>query len=171
MEDLTNWKNNSDAQFEKNPGAKTESFNDYINTLNKRSQDSSRQIGSLEKNKENTSKLGQKDIENANQEVKKVESNATDDMFLNSATGSSLDGILNKYQKDKKGMYDIYLKIKAESNKVQEQQKKNYEAIMAVKAAYKKAYDEIMGKNKSYMDKIKGGYDKEKVKPKNQEQK
>jgi hypothetical protein len=68
-------------------------------------------------------------------------------------------------------MYDIYLKIKAESNKVQEQQKKNYEAIMAVKAAYKKAYDEIMGKNKSYIDKIKGGYDKEKVKPNKQEQK
>ena len=170
MDDLMNWKNNSNAEFEKNPEAKTDSFNDYISTLNKRSQDSTKQIDSLGKKNEDPSKLGKKDIENANQEVKKVEANVADDMFLNSATGSSIDGILNRYQKDKKDMYDKYLKIKAESNKVQEQQKRNYEAIMAVKAAYKKAYDEIMGKNKSYMDQIKGGFDKEKVMPKKQEQ-
>jgi hypothetical protein len=169
MDDLLNWKKSSDAEFEKNPEAKTDSFNDYINTLNKRSQDSTKQISGLEKKNEDASRLEKKDIENASQEANKIESTVADDMFLCSTTGSSIDGILNKYQKDKKEMYDKYLKIKAESNKVQEQLKKNYEAIMAVKAAYKKAYDEIMGKNKSYMDKIKGGIDKEKVKPQKQD--
>ncbi len=166
MEDLMNWKANSDAEFQKDPEAKTDSFNDYINTLNQRSQDQTKQIDTLGKKNEDPSKLQKTDIEKGTKEADKLANTATDDMFLCSATGNSIDGILNRYQKDKKDMYDKYLKIKAESNKVQEQQKKNYEAIMAVKAAYKKAYDEIMGKHKAYKDQIKGKIDLEKVKPK-----
>jgi len=46
------------------------------------------------------------------------------------------------------------------------QQERNFETITAVKAAYKKAYDDIMKKHKEGIDKIKGGFNKESVKPK-----
>ena len=63
-------------------------------------------------------------------------------------------------------MYDTFLRIKEESNKVLEQQKRNYEAIMAVKEAYRKAYEEIMKKHKEAVDKIKGSIDTEQYKRK-----
>lgn len=165
MEDLKNWKVDSDKEFEKDPEGKSEAFNDYISTLNKKSKESSEQIEKLDSEKDNASKMGKSQIKKANENVENTESEAQDDLMLCDATGSSLDGIINRYKNDKKNMYDKYLQIKKESNRVQEQLQKNYEAIQAIKAAYKKAYDEIMDKHKAYKEQILKGIDKNKYKP------
>ena len=61
---------------------------------------------------------------------------------------------------------DKFLKLKEESNKVHEQQQRNFEALQAVRAAYKKAYDEIMGKYQDSKKKIKEGTSLDSIKPK-----
>ncbi len=166
MEDLNNWKANSDKKFEENPEKNSNAFEKYIDNFNKRSKKNSKKIDKLEKKQGQTATMGKRKLKKANEDADKTEDEAADDLFLCDAAGNSIDGILNKFKKDKKGMYDKYLQIKKESNRVQDQLKKNYEAIQAVKAAYKKAYDEIMGKHKSYKDQILKGYKKDSVKPK-----
>ena len=164
--DLGKWKAENEAGLDSNPEQKSDSFSQYVKDFGKRNESASRKISNLEKKRMSTAKGGKDKLEKANMEIESIENDVKDDLYLNAAADNSIDGILNRYQKDKKGMYDKYLQIKKESNKVLEQQKKNYESIMSVKEAYRKAYEDIKGKHKGAMDKIKGSYDKEGVKPK-----
>jgi hypothetical protein len=164
--DLGKWKNDNENSLEKNPGEKADAFSEYVNNFQKRSESSSKNISDMEKKRSTAIKGGKDKLEKATKDLEKLENDVEDDLYLNSAANSSIDGILNRFQNDKKGMYDKFLKVKAESNKVMNQQERNFEAISAVKAAYKKSYDDIMKKHKEGIDKIKGGFDKESVKPK-----
>jgi hypothetical protein len=164
--DLNKWMKENESNLQKNPDEKADAFSEYVKNFQKRSESSSKNISDMEKNRGTTIKGGKDKLEKANKDLDNIENNVKDDLYLNSAANSSIDGILNRFQNDKKGMYDKFLKVKAESNKVMDQQKRNFEAIAAVKAAYKKAYDDIMNKHKESIDKIKGGFNKESVKPK-----
>ena len=104
---------------------------------------------------ENVKGIGEKSL-------KKIE----DNLMLNETANSSIEGVMNDYKGRKKGLYDLFYKLKEESNKVAEQQKKNYEAIQAVKEEYKKAYEKIIGKFHDDRNKILKGFDFDKVKPK-----
>ena len=88
-----------------------------------------------------------------------------DDALLNESAAASIEGILERYGREKADIYDTFNRIKEESNKVAAQQRRNYEALQAVREAYRKAYEEIMGKHRESMEKIKGGFDRESVKP------
>ncbi|MDY6969749.1 MAG: FecR family protein [Spirochaetota bacterium] len=163
---IKDWKKKKDDEFVQNPGAKGKSFEEFIKEFNKRSSKASQNIDKLEDDKDKAGSIGKKKLESKNKEIDKFQKDVADDLMLNEAANGSLDGILNKFKKDKEGIYNQFLKIKEESNKVLEQQRRNHEAIMAVKEAYQKAYNEIMGKHRNYMNKLKGGFDKEKYKPK-----
>jgi hypothetical protein len=165
-DDLGKWKNENESGLDSNPDGKADDFSLYVKDFQKRSDNASKNIRDLEKKKGTAIKGGKENLEKANKDIELLEGNVEEDMYLNSAANTSIDGILNRYQKDKKGMHDKFLKIKKESNKVMDQQKKNYAAITAVKEAYRKAYDDILKKHKDSIDKIKGSYDKEQVKPK-----
>ena len=164
--DLEEWKAENESQLDNNPEKQSNAFEKYLQTFENRNKNASSDINRLEKNQNAAATGGKEKMEKANAEIEDIHANVEDDMYLNAAANKSIDGILNRFAKDKKDMYDIFLKIKEESNKVLEQQKKNYEAIMAVKEAYKKAYEEIMKKHKDAIDKIKGSIDLEGVKPK-----
>jgi hypothetical protein len=164
--DLGQWKNENESNLDKNPEEKSDAFSQYVQDFQKRSESSSKNISDMEKKRSTAIKGGKDKLEKANKDLESIENDVKDDLYLNSAANSSIDGILNRFQKDKKGMYNKFLKVKEESNKVMDQQKRNFKAIADVKAAYSKAYDDIMKKHKSGIDKIKGGYDKESVKPK-----
>ena len=163
---LKDWKNKKDEELMQNPKSKGEEFSSYINKFNERSSKASDNIDDFDKDQSKAATMGKKRLEKTNIELENLQLDVTDDMILNEATNSSLDGILNKFKKDKGDIYNTFQRIKEESNKVLEQQRKNYEAIEAVRAAYKKAYDEIMKEHQDYMKKLKGGFDKEKYKPK-----
>jgi hypothetical protein len=162
------WKNKKEDEFNKNPEGAADNYKSYMNKLADNSSKSSSDIKGYDKGLENASAGGKKGLEKANSDLKNMEGGIEDEMFLNEAAGSSIDGILTRFQNTKKGIFDNFQQIRAESNRVSEQQRKNYEAIRAVREAYKKAYDEIMKKHKENMDKIKGSFDKEKYKPRMQ---
>ncbi|MFH0977305.1 MAG: FecR family protein [Spirochaetota bacterium] len=164
--ELEKWKNENESALDNNPDAKADDFSLYVKDFQKRSENASKSISDLEKKKGKAVKGTKENLEKANKDIELLEGNVEDDMYLNSAANTSIDGILNRYQKGKKGMYGKYLKVKKESNKVLDQQKRNLKAIASVKEAYRKAYDEIIGKHKESIDKIKGSFDKEQVKPK-----
>lgn len=165
VESLEEWNKETTQEMDKNPEAKSDDFQKYLDILNNRSMSASGEIEKLGSQQESAETGGKESIEKASTKAENVGRNVEDDLYLNEAANNTIDGILNRYQKDKKDMYDKFLKIKQESNKVLEQQKKNYEAIQAIREAYRKAKEEILNKNKGYMDQIKGGYDKSKYKP------
>ena len=164
--ELGQWKNDNENALDRNPEEKSDAFSEYVKNFQQRSDSASKDIKQMEKSKGTAVKGGKDELEKLTEELNRLANDVEDDMYLNSAANSSIDGIINRFKKDKKGMYDKFLKVKMESNKVMDQQKRNFAAIAAVKAAYQKAYDDIMKKHKEGIDKIKGGFDKDAVKPK-----
>ncbi|TAL39599.1 MAG: hypothetical protein EPN93_01250 [Spirochaetes bacterium] len=158
------WKAGRDQEFSKDPKEKSSKFRKYVGTLGDRSAKSSDNAGKLNSGMGKAGK-SKAELEKTGAEIGELEENIKDDMMLSDNATSSIDGILKDFQSRKDDIYSNFLKVKEESNKVREQQKKNYESIMAVKQAYKKAYDEIMGTHKGMVDKIKGGMNKDSVKP------
>ncbi len=165
-DNLDSWKMENESQLDSNPNEKLDAFSQYVRDMQKRSESAKDNISDLEKKRSIVIKGGKEELEEANEDIKDIESDVKDDMYLNSAANNSLDGICNHFQSDKKGIYNNFLKVKKESNKVLDQQKKNYMAVKAVKEAYRKAYESIMKKHKDEVDKIKGGINKEQFKPK-----
>jgi hypothetical protein len=163
---LDTWKNDNESKLVNNPEEQADDFSQYVKDFQKRSENASRNIGNIEKNKSTALKGGKESLDDAVKDLNSLAGEVEDDMYLSSAANNSIDGILSRFQKDKKDIYHNFLKVKKESNKVLDQQQKNYQAITAVKEAYKKAFDSIMNKHKGEVDKIKGSYDKEGVKPK-----
>ncbi|MDY6935616.1 MAG: FecR domain-containing protein [Spirochaetota bacterium] len=160
------WKNQRDEEFIRDPESKSNKLNSYIEFFNTRSADITDDIVFFDKNQTNAQTMEKKRLEETNIELEDLQISVTDDMILNEGTNSSLDNILNKFQKDKGEIYNTFLGIKEESNKVLEQQRRNYEAIKSVREAYQKAYNDIIGKHKDYMNKLKGGFNKSDYIPK-----
>ncbi len=165
-DDLKLWQEGNEAKLESNPEEQSDAFEKYLRDSSKRSEDTSQEIKKLENKKSTTAMGGKEKMEQANTEIESLHSSVEDDLYMSSAADNSIDGILNRFGKDKKDIYDNFLRIKKESNKVLEQQKKNYEAIAAIKEAYRKAYEDIMQKHKEAVDKIRQSTDTEQYKPK-----
>ncbi len=158
------WQKKRDQDLEKNPEKAGKNYDKYLKTFNKRNKESNKELSEADstvkgaKNKDDISKAG-KEIDSSEQKIK-------DDLMMNRAANLSIEGVLNDY-KDRKGqIFDIFEKVKKESNKVLEQQQRNYEAIQKVKQAHREAYDKIMGKYQDDKNKILKGFKSEDVRPK-----
>jgi hypothetical protein len=162
---LDQWKVEKDEELDKNPRERGEKFDNYLNRFKNRSSMAAKDIDGFDSRLQKGNMLQKKKLEKSCSDLNNLSEEVEEDMFLNEAASSSIDGILNRFQKDKQDMYDIFLKIKEESNRVLEQQRRNYEALKAVREAYRKAYDEIMGKHKDYMNQIRKDFKRESVKP------
>ena len=165
-QDIKEWKNKSDSDFTGDPGKGAERLQKHVEMMKERADRNSEAISEMEKTlPAENDKKDQEDVE----DIKAVISTGAmveDDMYMNQAATGAIENILNRYEAEKSEMYDTFLRIKKESNRVLEQQQKNYQAIQAVKEAYKKAYGEIMDSHREYMDSIKDTIDKDSVKPK-----
>lgn len=161
---MNEWKEAGDRELDRDPEGRGRKFKDYMNTLDNRSSKNTGELNGLNR-KLSGRPSSKKDLEKTGTDIDKLQNTVVDDMFLCEAAGSSIDGVLKRFQKDKAEIYNTYLKIKEESNKVLEQQRRNYEAIEAVRQAYRKAYEEIMKGHKERMERIRGGMDKGSVKP------
>lgn len=162
---LEQWKTGKDEKLDENPKERGEKFDAYLRRFKERSSTASKNIDGFDRNLQRGKMLQKKNLEKSCSDINNLSNEVEEDMFLNEAANSSIDGILDRFRMDKKEMYDVFLRIKEESNKVLEQQRRNYEAIKAVKEAYRKAYDEIMGKHKDYMDRLRKDFKKDRVKP------
>jgi len=154
----------SDRELQENPDKKKEQYNKYVDKFKDRSSDAGKDVSQYDKMVRNAS--GEKGIEEAGDKISNAEESIEDDLLLNEASIASIDGIMNDFKSRKNNIYKKFRKLKEESNKVREQQQRNYEAIQAVKEAHRKAYEKIMGKFKDDRDRIFKGVDMDSVKPK-----
>lgn len=163
--DLAAWKAARDEEMERDAEGRARKFEGYMGTMGERSAKSSARLGNIDSRLSGSGPMGRKEMEKAGEELSVVQRDMEDDALLNESAAASIDGILERYGREKADIYDSFHRIKEESNRVAEQQRKNYEALREVREAYRKAYEEIMGRHRESMEKIKGGFDKESTKP------
>jgi hypothetical protein len=161
---IDTWMEQKDREFEANPEATGDRYGSYMDTLENSSNTSSKKINEYDKSLARNSMRGKNSMEKANADIDGLDENMQDEMYLNNAARSSLDGIISGIGQDKTGLYQKFTQVKEECNKVAEQQRRNYEALQAVREAYRKAYDEIVKKHRDSVEQIKS-YNKESVIP------
>ncbi|HOF13023.1 MAG TPA: FecR family protein [Spirochaetota bacterium] len=147
------WKNTEDKNFTIEPQKYADSYEEYLQTLEERSSTQSAEIAKLKKMpiKKNYSDKIEQDM----QEVEEKAAMIADDYFLGDCASAAVETVLQNYKDKKQEIYDAFDKIKSQADRVLQQQKANYEAIMAVKEAYRKSYEEIKGKHKQSIEQIK----------------
>lgn len=161
---IDNWMDQKDSEFEKDPEATGDRYGKYMDTLDNSSNSASKKISEYDRNLARNSMRGKDNLEKANSDINGLDENMQDEMYLNNNARLSLDGIISGIGQEKAGLYQKFNQVKQECNKVAEQQRRNYEALQAVKEAYRKAYDEIVKKHRENVERIKG-YNKESVIP------
>lgn len=147
------WKNTEDKDFVLEPQKYADSYNEYLSTLEQRS---SMQSAEIEKYKQLPAR--KKDSKKLEKDINELETKASiiaDDFFLGDCAYAAVDNVLQMYKEKKQEIFDSFNKVKEQADKVVQQQKANYEAIMAIKEAYRKNYEEIKGKHKESIEKIK----------------
>ncbi len=147
------WKNTEDNNFTIEPQKYADSYEEYLQTLEERSSAQATEIKKLKK-----MPIKKKYTDTIEQDMQEVEEKATmiaDDYFLGDCASAAVEAVLQNYKDKKQEIYDAFDKIKSQADRVLQQQKANYEAIMAVKEAYRKSYEEIKGKHKQSIEKIK----------------
>ncbi len=155
-EDLAAWSERKKSSFESAPDEAAEKYDTYVNKLDGNSKSSSKQIHELDKNLARNSMKGKSALEKSNRELDKLDENLQDDMFLSQNARLALDGIVEGIGEEKASLKSKFLQVKEECNKVAEQQRRNYEALQAVKEAYRKAYDAIVKTHRDTIKSIKG---------------
>ncbi len=147
------WKNTADKDFVLEPQKYAESYNEYLDTLEQRS---SMQSAEIEKLKQSSVK--KKDSKKLEQDMNELENKMAvmaDDFFLGDCANAAVDNVLQMYKEKKQEIFDSFNKVKEQADRVAQQQKANYEAIMAIREAYRKSYEEIKGKHKESIEQIK----------------
>ncbi len=165
-QDIKEWKKSSDGDFSENPEKGAEKLKKHVAMMKKRADKNSETISKME---ETLPAEDDANDQKDDREIKSVISTGAmveDDMHMNQAATGAVEHILGNYEDKKNEIYETFLKIKKESNRVLEQQQKNYQGIQAVKKAYKEAYGDIMDSHSEYMDSIKDTIDRDSVKPK-----
>ena len=147
------WKNTADKDFILEPQKYAQSYKEYLATLEQRSSMQSAEIEKFKQSsiKKKDSKKLEKDLDELENKVAVI----ADDFFLGDCANAAVDHVLQSYKEKKQEIFDSFNKVKEQADKVVQQQKANYEAIMAIKEAYRKSYDEIKGKHKESIEKIK----------------
>ncbi|MCX8123011.1 MAG: FecR family protein [Spirochaetes bacterium] len=147
------WKNAADKDFMLEPDKYAQSYEEYLSMLEQRS---SMQSAEIEKIKQaSTRKKDPKKLENDINELENKVAAIADDYYLGDCANAAVDHVLQNYKEKRQEIFDSFNKVKAQADKVVKQQKANYEAIMAIKEAYRKSYEEIKGKHKQSIEKIK----------------
>ena len=161
---VADWKGVKDESLKTDPSGKGDQYQKYITDLKVRSSQDAQKVDSLSKGVNGAK--DKKSIDNAGKDLGVVSTSVEDDYYLGDAAHIAINNITDRFQKDKSEMYNKFLQLKEESNKVREQQQRNFEALQAVRDAYKKAYNDIMTKQQDNKKKIMEGVDLQKVKPK-----
>jgi hypothetical protein len=146
------WKNTADKDFILEPQKYAQSYKEYLATLEQRSSMQSAEIEKFKQSsvKKKDSKKLEKDLDELENKVAVI----ADDFFLGDCANAAVDHVLQSYKEKKQEIFDSFNKVKEQADRVVQQQKANYEAIMAIKEAYRKSYEEIKGKHKESIKKI-----------------
>lgn len=149
---MDSWRSKSDTDFEKNPKKTSRGYQRQINTFKNRNSKSGKEtqeIGSLVK-----SARKKQDVVRAGDNLSRTEESIEDDLLMNEASKVTIETIMKDYISRTDTIFKTFERLKKECNKVAEQQRKNYEAIQAVKEAHRKAYERIIGRFQKDRDAI-----------------
>ncbi|MBN1532478.1 MAG: FecR domain-containing protein [Spirochaetes bacterium] len=146
------WLSQLNASFDANPQERSERMSDYIQRLDDNTKEADRYLDregaqiAKETDKERLKKAGV--------ELQNLAEKSEDEMMLNESASGAIDRLVNHYRDTETDLYQRFLQVKKESNRVMEQQRMNMKALAEVKEAYKKAYDRIMGTYRRDFQKI-----------------
>ncbi len=161
---MDSWRSGSDEEFKKNPSQTSRGYDRQINTFkqrNSKSRNDTRQIGSMVR-----SARKKQDIVRAGDDLANTEESIEDDLLMNEASKATIETIMKDYLVRTDRIFKTFERLKRECNKVAEQQRRNYEAIQAVKDAHRKAYERIIGKFHKDRDAILNPLKRDGIRPK-----
>jgi len=150
--ELAQWKSERDESLEGNIEDQAAKYETHINNFGEESQASSKELEDLSKATKNAAT--KEDLAVSGERIVKSESKIEENMLMNDASKSSIEGIMQDYGSKNSAIKNKFQEIAKRCNNVQEQQIKNHQAVENVKEEYKKAYENIMKKFKDDKSKI-----------------
>ena len=149
------WQDGENRSFQKDPQGQGDKYSDYMGKFQENSGKTSQKIQGYKRNFSSNKRGGKESLERATQELDEVEENLEDDMYLNNAANSAVDGIANNFKDSRGDLYNSFQRIKSDSDRISSQQQINYQALAAVREAYRKAYEEIVKRHHGEVDRMK----------------
>ena len=150
------WKKKSDANFARDPAAKSEDAGRYIDTFSDRSKDIGGTIPAVSSAVKDAK--DKDSLEKAETLLNDASEKAQDDMGLNEALQQTLELNMEKFRGKDDTVYDKYRSAANKSGIVEKQQKRNLDSLNKIREEYRKAYDRIMGRYKNKVDEIKSRF-------------
>ncbi len=157
------WKEKEDTALSSNAADASKQFKNYLGDFASRGSQNKSSISSV--NGDVRKAKSEDDLNKSTEVIEVIRKTAEEEMYLSDATAEAISSIMDRFEKEKNQMYSDFIKLKSESNKVKEQQKRNYEAIEAVRESYKKAREEILKQQEDNVRKIKESTDLNSVQP------
>ncbi|HNR88283.1 MAG TPA: FecR family protein [Spirochaetota bacterium] len=158
---LEQWKEQRDRALDENPREQGGRIKTYLGTMNDRSAKTSDRISGLGSDLRDNAPRTKRALKKSGTELDRLDEEVKDDLYLSEATNESLGRMSERFSKGQGDIRELFTRLKEESDRVCEQKRKNYESIQAVKAAYRKAYDEIMGTMNTEREKIRRQFDEQ----------
>ena len=162
--DAAQWKADKDTQLSSDASGRGEAYDTYMKNFSSRGKANTKSIDGVGRKVKAAKDSAA--LESSGKEIEGLAGSVEEDFYLSATAGAAIEAITDRFKSDKSDMYAKFLKLKEESNRVKDQLRCNYEAIQAVRESYRKAKDEIIGRQKEDAQKIKGAVDLQNVKPK-----
>lgn len=151
--DTQSWQASRNADFRSNPGPQGERFSRYMGKFRDNSAGQSTQIKNYRGRMNRLSREGEDGLKQANDDLDRLDGEIRDDMFLNRASSSSIDAVVGDFQASSANMFRTYSRLKREADRIADVQQRNFQALAAVREAYRKAYEQIKG---SHQESVEG---------------
>ncbi len=160
---MDSWREEKDEDFTKNPSNTSSRYENQVNTFKNRLKVQERETRAIGSNVKSARK--KEDVLRAGDDLQKNENSIEDDLMLNEASKVTIETIMKDYLIRTDRIFETFERLKKECNKVAEQQRRNYEAIQAVKKAHRQAYEKIIGKFKKDRDSILNPRNRDRIRP------
>lgn len=161
--DMHSWREKKDTRFKENPSETSGQYQRQVNTFKNRLKGQNRKTRNIGTKVRRARK--KEDVLRAGDDLAKTEEAIQDDLLLNEASKATIETIMKDYLIRTDRIFKTFERLKRECNKVAEQQRRNYQAIQAVREAHRKAYERIIGKFQKDRDAILNPLNRDKVRP------
>jgi len=149
---IKSWQSAENKRLKNNPKKISNSYKSYMNQFSSRSNKQSKEVKNHKKKVKKAKSMD--DLSWEGKKINESEDKIENDLLLNETSYASINDILQDYKRRKNRIYKIFYRIKRESNKVRQQQERNYRELQAVRRAYQEAKAKIKGKFEADKKKI-----------------
>jgi hypothetical protein len=150
------WKNRNDRDFEKNSAARSERYENNLNSFDERNKETGDSIVTVRSAVDTAD--SKESLEKAGDMLNSATEKTEDDILMNEALNRSARDIAESYKGKDGDVSDRYRSIESKSGIVANQQRKNLVSLQKIREEYLKARDKIMGRYKNKLDDIKSRF-------------